>query len=81
MRRTRAAAAAVVATAALTLTACTTDSDSAQNAVAVGGTFQFHSPGGQTEIFYDESERAPLPDIAGDSLMEEGEQISLSDFE
>ncbi|WIM73117.1 hypothetical protein QP028_05615 [Corynebacterium suedekumii] len=38
MRRTRAAAAAVVATAALTLTACTTDSDSAQNAVAVGGT-------------------------------------------
>jgi len=80
MRRTRAAAAAVVATAALTLTACTTDSDSAQNAVAVGGTFQFHSPGGQTEIFYAEDERAPLPDFSGESLMDEGETISLDDY-
>lgn len=79
MRRTRAAA-AVVATAALTLTACTTDSDSAQNAVAVGGTFQFHSPGGQTEIFYAEDERAPLPDFSGESLMDEGETISLDDY-
>lgn len=78
--RTVAALLATTATA-LTLTACSQESDAAKNAVAVGGTFQFHSPGGQTEIFYDESERAPLPDIAGDSLMEEGEQISLSDFE
>lgn len=78
--RTVAALLATTATA-LTLTACGQESDAAKNAVAVGGTFQFHSPGGQTEIFYDESERAPLPDIAGDSLMEEGEQISLSDFE
>lgn len=77
--RTVAALLATTATA-LTLTACGQESDAAKNAVAVGGTFQFHSPGGQTEIFYDESERAPLPDIAGDSLMEEGEQISLSDF-
>lgn len=78
--RTVAALLATTATA-LTLTACGQESDAAKNAVAVGGTFQFHSPGGQTEIFYDESERAPLPDFAGDSLMEEGEQISLSDFE
>ena len=78
--RTVAALLATTATA-LTLTACGQESDAAKNAVAVGGTFQFHSPGGQTEIFYDESERAPLPDIAGDSLMEKGEQISLSDFE
>ena len=53
----------------------------ARNAVAVGGTFQFHSPGGQTEIIYAKEERAPLPDFSGPSLMEEGEEISLSDFE
>ena len=43
-----------------------------RNAVAVGGTFQFHSPGGQTEIIYAEEERAPLPDFSDPSLMEEG---------
>ncbi|AJE32157.1 hypothetical protein B842_01505 [Corynebacterium humireducens NBRC 106098 = DSM 45392] len=75
------AIAAVLSAAALTLTACGQDPDAAKSAVAVGGTFQFHSPGGQMEIFYDESERAPLPDISGDSLMEEGTEISLSDFE
>ncbi len=64
---------------ALTLSACASG-DNARNAVAVGGTFQFHSPGGQTEIFYGEDERAPLPDFSGDSLMEEGETISLSDY-
>ena len=64
---------------ALTLSACASG-DNARNAVAVGGTFQFHSPGGQTEIFYGEDERAPLPDFSGESLMEEGETISLSDY-
>ena len=53
----------------------------ARNAVAVGGTFQFHSPGGQTEIIYAKEERASLPDFSGPSLMGEGEEISLSDFE
>ena len=43
-----------------------------RNAVAVGGTFQFHSPGGQTEIIYAEEERAPLPDFSDPSLMAEG---------
>lgn len=46
-----------------------------------GETFSFHSPGGQVEIFYDEEERAPLEDFSGDSLMEPGTGISLSDFE
>jgi len=73
--------AAVLATVSLTLTACGQDSDAAKSAVAVGGTFQFHSPGGQMEIFYDEEERAPLPDFSGPSLMEEGSEISLSDYE
>ena len=46
-----------------------------------GETFSFHSPGGQVEIFYEEDERAPLEDFSGESLMEPGTQISLSDFE
>lgn len=72
------AALAVLTT--LTLTACTSG-EAAQNAVALGGTFQFHSPGGQTEIFYTEEQRAPLPNVSGQSLMEDGKQINLSDFE
>ncbi|RNE48947.1 TlpA disulfide reductase family protein [Corynebacterium alimapuense] len=77
MRRT--SAAALLLAPLLLLSACA-DSESAQNAVAVGGTFQFHSPGGQTEIFYEEDERAQLQSFSGDSLMEEGETISLDDF-
>lgn len=77
-RRAATAVAAVLTT--VTLTACSSG-DGARNAVAVGGTFQFHSPGGQTEIFYDEDQRAPLPDFSGPSLMEEGKEISLSDFD
>lgn len=82
MAKTRLAAAmTAVALASLTLVACGEDSTAGTDAVAVGGTFQFHSPGGQTEIFYDEADRQPLPDIRGDSLMDEGTTISLSDFE
>lgn len=46
-----------------------------------GGNFAFHSPGGQVEIFYEEAERKPLADFSGESLMEPGEQIALSDFD
>ncbi|WP_087117083.1 TlpA disulfide reductase family protein [Corynebacterium urinipleomorphum] len=55
------------------LTACATTNS--------GETFSFHSPGGQVEIFYEEDERAPLEDFSGESLMEPGTQISLSDFD
>ena len=66
---------------AATLVACSSG-DGVRNAVAVGGgTFQFHSPGGQTEIIYAEEECAPLPGFSCPSLMEESEEISLSDFE
>ena len=54
------------------------------SACAVPGsseTFAFHSPGGQVEILYDEADRAPLSEFSGESLMEPGTQISLSDFE
>lgn len=43
-----------------------------------GDTFSFHSPGGQTEIFYDAAERKPIQDFGGETLT--GEQINLSDF-
>lgn len=46
-----------------------------------GGTFAFHSPGGQVEIFYDEADRKPLQDFSGESLMEPGKDIVLSDFD
>lgn len=46
-----------------------------------GGTFAFHSPGGQVEIFYDEAQRRPLAGFAGESLMDPGEEIALSDFD
>lgn len=59
--------------AAMLLTGCSTTGSS--------DTFAFHSPGGQTEILYDAPDRAPLPTFTGDSLMEPGEQISLSDFD
>ncbi len=75
-----AATTVVAALTALALGACSSG-ENAQNAVAVGGTFQFHSPGGQTEILYEEDERAPLGDFSGPSLMEEGETINLSDYE
>lgn len=76
----RAAIAVAAVLTAVTLVACSSG-DGARNAVAVGGAFQFHSPGGQTEIIYAKEERAPLPDFSDPSLMEEGEEISLSDFE
>lgn len=65
--------AAPLCAVALTLAACS-GSDS-------GGNFAFHSPGGQTEIFYDEAERKPLAGLEGESLMDEGQTISLSDYD
>ena len=46
-----------------------------------GGTFSFHSPGGQVEIFYDEAERKPLADFGGESLADPNQEIRLSDFD
>ncbi|MDY5785163.1 TlpA disulfide reductase family protein [Corynebacterium sp.] len=71
MRRFIAASAAGLMAAGL-LTACGSGD--------TGETFSFHSPGGQVEIFYDEADRLPLDNFSGESLMEPGEQIQLSDF-
>ncbi|MDK7181114.1 TlpA disulfide reductase family protein [Corynebacterium riegelii] len=59
---------------ALALAGCsTTGGDS-------GGTFSFHSPGGQVEIRYDQADRKPLANFSGESLMEPGTDINLDDF-
>ncbi len=63
---------------AVLLTSCATGDD----AVATGGTFDFVSPGGQTRIFYDPpAERGTLGELSGEDLMNEGDTISLDDFE
>ncbi|MFI1464626.1 TlpA disulfide reductase family protein [Nocardia carnea] len=59
--------------------ACSTGTD----AVATGGgTFEFVSPGGQTEIFYDPpAARGTIGDLSGPDLMsDEDEKISVDDF-
>ena len=75
MTEKRMLVAAVCCAAALVVSACSNASTDQ------GGTFSFHSPGGQTEITYDEAERQPLSGFEGESLMEPDETIALSDFE
>lgn len=69
----------LLAIAAVALVAgCSTGTD----AVAQGGTFQFVSPGGKTEIFYDPpSDRGALGELSGPDLMTEGKTTSLSDYD
>lgn len=69
----------VVALAALVLliTGCSTGDD----AVARGGQFQFVSPGGKTDIFYDPPEARQAPgSIAGQNLLDPTKTLSLKDF-
>ncbi|MDQ3150304.1 MAG: TlpA family protein disulfide reductase [Actinomycetota bacterium] len=61
----------------LVLAGCSTGSD----AVARGGTFEFVSPGGQTEIFYDPpAERGTVADLSGEALLDPDRTIKLSDY-
>ncbi|MDY6049354.1 MAG: TlpA disulfide reductase family protein [Corynebacterium sp.] len=60
------------------LTAC--GGTAGTDAVAIGGTFTFVSPGGQTVITYPAAERQPVGAFTGDSLMEPGTEITLDDF-
>lgn len=69
---------AVAAVGALALSGCATGKD----AVSTGGTFDFVSPGGQTQIFYDPpSDRGTLGELSGPDLMEDGKTTSLSDYD
>ncbi|KQB84390.1 TlpA disulfide reductase family protein [Corynebacterium oculi] len=73
--------AAVLVAGAAGMAACSADQTAGQNAVNQGeGSFSFYSPGGATEIFYEPEERQPVQDFSGDSLMEEGTTVALSDF-
>ncbi|GAB3073732.1 TlpA family protein disulfide reductase [Corynebacterium aquatimens] len=67
------AAVVCVLAAAGVLSACSSGGDA--------DTYAFHSPGGQVEIFYEPEERAPLQGFSGESLMEPGKQVQLSDFD
>jgi thiol-disulfide isomerase/thioredoxin len=69
MRRLLALAALVV------LAGCSTGTD----AVERGTEFQFVSPGGQTEIFYDGGDRQQAPPLSGVDLMSD-KDIAVSDF-
>lgn len=67
---------ALLLAAALLLAGCSTGSD----AVANGTEFNFVSPGGKTDITYDGDERQQVPEIKGESLMEEGQPITVSQY-
>lgn len=68
---------AVLFAALFSLTACAgTDAVSANS-----GTFDFVSPGGKTEIFYDPpASRGTIGELSGPDLMTAGKTISLADF-
>ena len=51
------------------------------DAVAQGGTFEFVSPGGKTDIFYDPSEVRGRPGpVSGPELMDPSRTVSVEDF-
>jgi peroxiredoxin len=60
----------------LALAGCSAGKD----AVTTGSEFVFVSPGGKTEIFYDGADRKTIPDLSGESLMDEGKTIRISDY-
>jgi thiol-disulfide isomerase/thioredoxin len=63
--------------AVLLLASCATGTD----VVARGGTFEFVSPGGKTDIFYDPpATRGMVGDLSGDSLAEPGTTVSLDRY-
>lgn len=76
-RRRGARAGIAVVVAATVLAGCSTGS----GAVAQGGTFEFVSPGGRTELFFDPpAERGTIGPISGPDLMDTDSTISLDDF-
>jgi thiol-disulfide isomerase/thioredoxin len=67
----------VVVTVAGLLAGCSHGDD----AVAQGGTFEFVSPGGKTDIFYNPPDQRGRPGpVAGPDLMDPGRTVSVDDF-
>lgn len=69
----------LVATAG-TLVACGEENTAGGNAVAIGGTFEFVSPGGQTSISYPPEDREKIGNIKGANLITD-EEMSLDEFD
>jgi hypothetical protein len=68
--------AAAAVTAVLVLAGCASGTD----AVVQGGTFEFVSPGGKTDIFYDPPQaRGTVGVISGPDLMTDGKTTAVSD--
>ncbi len=54
---------------------------SGDDAVAQGGTFEFVSPGGKTDIYYDPPDHRGRPGpVAGPELMDPARAVSVDDF-
>jgi peroxiredoxin len=51
-----------------------------KDAVSSGSDFNFVSPGGKTDITYDGDDRQRIPELSGESLMDEGKQLKVSDY-
>jgi thiol-disulfide isomerase/thioredoxin len=66
----------VALVALLALAGCATGKD----AVERGTDFQFVAPGGKTTIFYEGADRKHAPDLTGESVLDQGEQLKVSDF-
>ncbi|MPZ64792.1 MAG: redoxin domain-containing protein [Pseudonocardiaceae bacterium] len=63
--------------ALLVLAGCSTGTD----AVARGGTFEFVTPGGKTEIFYDPpAERGTVGQLSGPAVRDRSRTVSLAQF-
>jgi thiol-disulfide isomerase/thioredoxin len=63
--------------AVMLLASCATGTD----AVARGGTFEFVTPGGKTDIFYDPpADRGAVAGLSGESLTEAGRTVSLQRY-
>jgi thiol-disulfide isomerase/thioredoxin len=60
----------------LTLSSCSTGKD----AVVQGNTFEFVSPGGQTNIFYPIDQRKKIADLSGPSVVEPDRTISIGSY-
>ena len=75
--RWRTTMAACVLVVGSLIAACGTGLD----AVATGGTFDFVSPGGKTQIFYDPPQsRGTVGELSGPDLMVDGKTTAVSDF-
>lgn len=65
---------------AAALAACSEDDLAGQDAVAIGGGFEFVAPGGEPVITYPPAERKPVGDVYGEDVVNPGIVHHLSDF-